>query len=861
MNNFEIHFLHPWLLLLIIPIAAVILFPFLRLPRKKRKTVKKIVPVVLHILVCLLLLLMLSGISFIVGEDKQSVMLILDLSDSTKDMQEEMITFANRFLENADRDTEVGVLSFAGDSVYEVKLDENGKTVTGAKVNAEATSITSALETAVSLLPSDTNRRIVLLSDGKETDGNAALTASNLAKQGIRIDTVYFETGYLDEKELQISDFTLPSDAYSGDALTATVSLDSNLATDAVLTLYDNGEEIATAYIEIQKGSNTYSFDIHAGESGIHTYNVSVEAEDDTMNVNNQMYAYTNVAGASGVLIVTSDTDNTKALQSLLSSEYDLTVVNAINAPDTLIELCNYDEVILMNVNAEELPSSFGENLSVYVHDYGRSVLTVGGKNTYMYGGMEGTIYEEMMPVSLSLTENANGGSVALMLVLDCSMSMSQQSTYLSIAKQGAIRSVEAMSENDYVGVISFNRSAYLKSTLIQATESNKESLSRIISGLTTSQGTYYTEALELAHEELMASSAETKHVVFLSDGEPSDYGYDSAVADMREDGITVSTIALGYSSSVLSSLAETGGGRYYAVTSTSDLPDIMLSETEQVSVSSLIEESVTPRIASESELTNGISGVLPALYGYLGVTLKEDAECILETENGNPIYAKWQYGIGTVASFMSDLEGKWSSAWLSDQKGKTLTARMVETILSDTHKDSSLSAEITSGGLTATMKLTLPNATANQTVKATIASPDGSTKEYTLTEINSGIFEGTVETPDTGVYTVMFIQYNENDAMVDYLETAFAVSYSKEYDAFQDNGEELMMTMCSFSDGIISTDVDELCQVEMDPMILVKNPFTFLGVLAALLILIDFIIRLVRFKDILNFYKRIFVS
>ena len=172
--------------------------------------------------------------------------------------------------------------------------------------------------------------------------------------------------------------------------------------------------------------------------------------------------------------------------------------------------------------------------------------------------------------------------AVALMLVLDCSMSMSQQSTYLQVAKQGAIKCVEAMSDNDYVGVVSFNRSAYLKSSLIEANETNKASLTRIISGLTTSQGTYYTEALEMAHEELLKSNAAVKHIIFLSDGQPSDRGYSEAVSNAAKDGITVSTIGLGYSSSILESMAESGSGRYYYVSSASDPPNIMLSETEQ---------------------------------------------------------------------------------------------------------------------------------------------------------------------------------------------------------------------------------------------------------------------------------------
>ena len=196
--------------------------------------------------------------------------------------------------------------------------------------------------------------------------------------------------------------------------------------------------------------------------------------------------------------------------------------------------------------------------------------------------------------------------------------------------------------------------------------------LSRVISGLNTSQGTYYCEALTLAWEQLKASDAAVKHVIFLSDGEPSDWGYDSLVQQMAADGITVSTIALGYSSSVLEEMANEGGGRYYAVTGVSDLPDIMLSETEQVAADPLIEEN------TEVYLSGGIPSGLPAVGGYIGTTLKEDGELKLQAANGDPVLASHTVGSGTVTAFTSDLTGAWTAAWRVDETGLTRLRQIV---------------------------------------------------------------------------------------------------------------------------------------------------------------------------------------
>ena len=328
----------------------------------------------------------------------------------------------------------------------------------------------------------------------------------------------------------------------------------------------------------------------------------------------------------------------------------------------------------------------------------GGSLLLSGGESTF--SSFAGTAVETLSPVSFDYT-SAEGDGIALMLVLDCSSSMSNQNGYnsrsgkngrnnhwnnwgdedttaedtaesLSMAKQGAIRSIEALTANDAVGIVSFNSRATLQAELSPATDAQKAVLSRVISGLNTSQGTYYCDALELAWEQLKTSDAAVKHVIFLSDGEPSDWGYDSLVQQMAADGITVSTIALGYSSSVLEEMAREGGGRYYAVTGVSDLPDIMLDETEQVAADPLIEEN------TEVYLNGGIPSGLPAVGGYIGTTLKEDSELKLQAANGDPILASHTVGSGRVMAFTSDLTGSWTAAWRVDETGLTRLRQIV---------------------------------------------------------------------------------------------------------------------------------------------------------------------------------------
>ena len=857
MSNIKLAFENPWLLLLAIPAFAVILLPFLRLPKKRRKTVKKIVPVVLHLVVVSLLVLILSGFTIVRTSDEQAIMLVVDFSDSTQTVQEDIVSHTEELLDLIDKNTPVGVIAFGQNQVYAVDIEEKTREFSVSNVQTDATDLDAALEYAASLLPSDKAGHIIILTDGKETDGNVDNTAHYLATRGIRIDAVYFDTTDLTTAEVQIGSFFAPDGAYVGDEVTFSAEIKSNTEGNVTLLLYDNDTEVATLETDISSGSTTVELTAIPDSAGIHSYRLVMETDADTLSENNECYAYLNVAGESTVLIIADTIANASVLENVISSENTVTTVTAQNAPNTIIELCNYDEIILSNVDYDNLPNGYDELLNTYVSVYGRSLLMVGGSETYMYGNMEGTAIEEMLPVTFSLSESSEGSSVALMLVLDCSNSMSQQSTYLSVAKQGAIKCVEAMSDNDYVGVISFNRSAYLKSELIEANDTNKNSLTRIISGLTTSQGTYYTEALEMAHEELLKSDAAVKHIIFLSDGQPSDYGYSEAVSEAAADGITVSTIGLGYSSSILESMAESAGGRYYYVSSASDLPNIMLSETEQVTVSSLITGEFTPVINKESDLTANINvNSLPTISGYLGTTIKENATAYITTEEGHPIYASWTYGVGTVACFTSDLNGNWSSSWLNDETGVAITQNMIETTVADAHHDSTLSAEMTVRGKTTDVVVMTSGTSTENALSITVASENGS-KSYVLTQTDPGIYETSIPTEYAGIYTVMITETDASESIVDYLETAIAVSYSAEYDAFAASGDSLLSAICDYSGGKIYSDMQELVNVKVSAISMIYSPLVLFAVLIMIFMLADIAVRKLRWKDVKNYFVK----
>ena len=102
------------------------------------------------------------------------------------------------------------------------------------------------------------------------------------------------------------------------------------------------------------------------------------------------------------------------------------------------------------------------------------------------------------------------------------------------------------------------------------------------------------------------------------------------------------------------------------------------------------------------------------------------------------------------------------------------------------------------------TTDITITTAGSTESALKLTAAYAGKTKSYVLTRTQPGVFTTSIKTADSGVYELMVTQTDEGGRIVDYLETAVAVSYSGEYDAFADSGEPLLNTLCSYSDGAL---------------------------------------------------------
>lgn len=676
MKSIDLYFAQPWLLLLIFPSVAFVLMAPRLLRREKAKNRVDAASMLLRTVAVVLLVVIAAGPGVTRNLTKTQTVVLLDQSASMKPVHAQ----AEAWAEEAKRAENTTVLPFAA-------LNGEGA------ITLDGTDIASAINEAVSRLTEPGGKRIILLSDGVQTQGDALAAAQTAAQAGIRLDAVQMEPVF-PSPQVEVAAFELPARAMEGRHLEAVVTVLSDTPGEALLRIWDDEALLYERRVELTIGRQELACEIKTGAIGEHMMRAEVTMPGDEIAENDSLTAALSVSLGEKMLLVDGTGTQAQPLEQLLLSEGVLvTVTSPQDVPKSVELLGEYGLTVLMNVHTRDLPEGWDEVLRQAVEDYGRSVLTTGGENTYLYGGMKDSGYETLLPVRMSVEEKESVNPVGLMLVIDTTDSMTRESIGVPIdmAKRGAIKCVDALNANDYAGVITFSDDAQ---TLVEMTAMvDKMPVLDAINGIETAAPdklTKFTGALRLACDTLKAfDGTKRKHVMFITDGSPADdqSGFEQIAKEMRASGITLSTIVVGRLVNVvkmLENLAYIGGGRCYLVESGRDLSDIMSVDSVLSQVEYTIKTPFKPESGVYDAAFAGDEEIIQ-LFGYIRATAKGDADVMLKTPEGRPIYAVRSAGAGRAASWMSDLSGEWSRAWYASEQGKHMIRQMIHGLLPQT--------------------------------------------------------------------------------------------------------------------------------------------------------------------------------
>ena len=562
MYNFQIHFSHPWILLLLIPAVFFTLLTYFRLSKKYRRNRNRIISIVLHLTAMVLAITGLAGLHFTYDEPnpENEVLLVVDVSYSNNEADQIKTDFVRSVIDGNDSSVKLGVVTFGYDQVYAAPLSYDMDEVYKNYRNAElpddsATDISSALTYAKSLFNHPKTAKIVLLTDGVETDGDALSVIKSIAAEGVKVDVAYYPAGEVGN-EVQLLGIEMPEKRIEvDDPVEITVNIQGSYASDAELVLYDNDVRGDTVPLEVINGTKTVAINHTFTEKGMHLLRFEIESAGDTVAQNNVYHSFINLEDFNRILILERTAGEADGLKEMLATRvvpegeenYQLTTIeitDLANVPSTVKALRKFDQVVLVNIANKDMPVwengvRFDEILNEYVYEYGGGMLTIGGNdpdetddeglpvaNTYNRDDMYGTLYQEMLPVeAIDYTPPAG-----VMIIIDWSGSMSAVDgltgkTYLELAKEGARSAVNALTERDYCGIVSLEDSYREEMKPIPLPK--KEELYAAIDNLGEDQaggGTVYQGAIEQAGSALKKLTVvERKHIILVTDGVPSD--------------------------------------------------------------------------------------------------------------------------------------------------------------------------------------------------------------------------------------------------------------------------------------------------------------------------------------------------
>ncbi|MCA9638010.1 MAG: VWA domain-containing protein, partial [Myxococcales bacterium] len=327
--------------------------------------------------------------------------------------------------------------------------------------------------------------------------------------------------------------------------------------------------------------------------------------------------------------------------------------------------LRTHDLVIMSDVPAGRVPSAARQAIARYVEDYGGGFIMIGGEGSFGVGGWGGTTIEEILPVRFEGERQRDQPTLALVLVIDKSGSMSSEDR-LDLVKEAARLTAATLDPSDEIGVIAFDSYPYTLVRLQPA--ANRVRISGDIRRLSAGGGTNALPALREAYLQLVGSRALVKHVILLSDGQSPEAGVAALLSDMRDADITVSAVGVGAGAGkdFLARVAERGRGRYYFSQDGTDVPRIFSRETREVTRNAVNERLFYPRVAKSVQALRGIDfSRAPGLRGIIPVKPKPLAEVLLKTHDGEPLLVRGRRGLGRTAAFASDAKPRWAAHWM----------------------------------------------------------------------------------------------------------------------------------------------------------------------------------------------------
>lgn len=743
----------------------------------------------------------------------------------------------------------------------------------------DGTNLMSGVSLAIASAPKSLANRIVLITDGNETDGSLLRAAQAAKAQGIPIDVLPVEFAYSDE--VIVEAVQVPANSRVGETITLKVVLNATTPSAGRLLISQDGTLIDInpaddtelgKIVELSPGRNVMSISIGVTRPGALTYEAVFEpltgltAEGnstgrlgDSITENNRGSAITFVGSEGTVLIVADDPNEALRFEDVLAQAKVKTLrITSSQFPTSLPQLAAYEGIVLLNQSAYSYSEAQQELMRQYIKDTGGGLVMVGGPESFGAGGWIGSPLADALPIRLDPPQKRQMPRGALALVIH-SVEIPRG---VYFGKEVANAAVDALSRLDLVGIIEYQGMGGTDWVYPLSVVGDRGEVKRAIQNLTFGDMPSFDPSLQLALSGLANAAAGQKHCIVISDGDPSLSR--SLLRQFQQSGITISAVGVNPHSpndtSTLRTMARVTGGTYYAVANNAlaTLPQIFIKEAQTIRRALIWEgEPFAPaRTGVPTETMRGINAV-PPIGGYVVAAEREGLSLVtLRGQEEDPIAAQWQYGLGRVVTFTSDASTRWAGNWVAWSGFSQFWEQHIRWTMRP------------SGD--ATMRVSTENIGEKTRVIIEALDPDGQRLNFAdfqarastpsgegvsveILQVGPGRYEGEINTSDAGEY-VLNMQYRAPGADANILQgsaqAAITRPFADEFKALETN-LPLLKQVASITGGRVlpadPTQANLWDRTALEIPVTLTPAWLLFAIIAIAIFLIDVAVRRVR--------------
>lgn len=603
--------------------------------------------------------------------DGLDLWVLVDQSDSARELLAPRLSEWETLLQRSKgSDDRLRYLDFATEAVArgaQLRSGADGQQYSGP---THSTRLNSAALHTLALLDPKRASRLLVLTDGASTEPLDEL-ADRLMAQEVAMDyRLAIREGAGDWR---IADLAVPRRVQLQQAFLVEIVVMGDRDGTVSVTLDRDNQTLVTQDVEIIDGVGRLRLSTRLAQPGAAQFTARLSHPQDALSGNNIASQWVEVQAGPRILLLTNY-ENDPLAAALTAQGFEVEL-RTDTAQVGIGDLTSTKVVLLNNVPAYRLPSTFLRALDFFITQQGGGLAMIGGKYSFASGGYFGSAIEPLLPVSMELKQEHRKLVTAIAIVMDRSGSMSMTAPgstleKMQLANEGAGRAIQLLGDSDLITVFVVDSEAHEVSPLV-AVGPNRQQLEDVVRRQQSMGGGIYVyNGLKAAWDQLKQTKVGQRHVILFSDAADSEQpdDYIKLLAEMTAQNATVSVIGLGTEqdsdADFLKDIAQRGNGRIFFSQDATDLPALFAQETVAIARSTFIDEPVA--VAGTPgwlEMAAGGIDWLPRVDGYNLSYLRPGASQALVSgdDYAAPMLAFWQRGAGRTASLSFPLGGDFS--------------------------------------------------------------------------------------------------------------------------------------------------------------------------------------------------------